>query len=267
MGATQEDPTRSRRLVELRRKVEQYWSRYGNREGADDVEALTQGINRRRSQLRRVRAQLVELTEEAKILEGEIGGREKGLELLLDDIADRMRSRFAEGWSPFPVYGFRSWAVTHDGLVGAVERWERPFLTATCHRHNGDDEVPHSGGECGPPACGIYSTKDPAVLLTPQPKSDGLALGLVAMTGKVVEHRRGYRAQHAEVVALAVATKDRLLLVDDVEGIEAAFAAPLVAVRHGESLDGQPAARFLMDTYLIEAMQRRSPWTSESNNE
>ena len=267
MGATQEDSARSRRLVELRRKVEQYWSRYGHREGADDVESLTQSINRRRSQLRRVRAQLAELQEEANVLQGEISGREKGLELLLDDIADRMRSNYAEGWSPFPVYGFRAWAITSKGLLGAVERWERPFLTATCRRHNGEDEVPHSGGECGPPACGIYATKDPAVLLAPQPEASGIALGLVALTGKVVEHKRGYRAQHAEVVALAMATDGRMLLVDDTERIEAAFAAPLDAARGGQPLDSPPAARFFMDRYLIQAMQRRSPWTSESSSE
>jgi hypothetical protein len=61
-----------------------------------------------------------------------------------------------------------------------------------------------------------------------------LAIGLVAMTGRVVEHESGYRAQHVEVLALAFVTgavgkHTVLATVADQEAVARAFVDPHLA--------------------------------------
>ena len=136
-----------------------------------------------------------------------------------------------EFWSPQPVLGFRMWEV-RGRLQGAFRAWERPFQVAHCvsgRTERDDGEVPHTDGRCGHPPCGVYAFKEPEQLLATFGLPEGPrrnVYGLVAMTGKVVEHERGYRGQRVKVVAAAVVGRGLLVRVEGIERLQALFAAP-----------------------------------------
>lgn len=124
----------------------------------------------------------------------------------------------AEWWSPHSIYGYRMWELRWGRLHGAWSAWDTPVKTAECLS---DDRapavppgpIPHAAGECGTPPCGIYALKDPEGLaaavdvgLRRLARLSTYALGLVTLTGRVVEHDHGYRGERAEVVSLAVIT-------------------------------------------------------------
>ena len=52
-------------------------------------------------------------------------------------------------------------------------------------------------------------------------------IGLTALSGKVVEHDGGYRAQHADVIAAAVIRRDGLVIFDDTNGVSDLFRNPI----------------------------------------
>jgi hypothetical protein len=107
-------------------------------------------------------------------------------------------------WSPTPILGFRVWEVG-TRLRGARKPWRTPTYDAECVRRGAGphgDEIPHTDGSCGKPACGIYATKDPDPLLDYW--GPGRAIGVVEMSGKVVEHDFGYRARRATAVFMVM---------------------------------------------------------------
>lgn len=140
-----------------------------------------------------------------------------------------------EFWSPRPVLGFRMWEV-RGRLHGAWRAWDRPFREARCvsgRTERDDGEVPHTDGRCGQPPCGIYAFKEPAQLLASFGLPEGsrrCVYGLVALSGKVVEHERGYRGQRATVVAAAVVGRGLLVRAEGIERLQSLFAAPDDAV-------------------------------------
>jgi hypothetical protein len=92
-------------------------------------------------------------------------------------------------WSPTTVTAWRGW-TWHDGaLRGMWQPWPASTLTARC---------PH-GCERAPTwscTCGIYATTD-------RPTAGfGDMVGVVELTGRVIEHDRGYRAEHARIRTL-----------------------------------------------------------------
>lgn len=121
-------------------------------------------------------------------------------------------------------------------LHGAWRAWDRPFREARCvtgRTELDDGEVPHTDGRCGEPPCGIYAFKEPAQVLAafglPEARRRNV-YGLVALSGKVVEHERGYRGQRAAVVAAAVAGRGLLVRVEGLERLQSLFLAPEEAV-------------------------------------
>lgn len=110
-------------------------------------------------------------------------------------------------WSPTVVLGFRAWDVRRQ-VWGAKRPWLTPTYWAGCVSHGAeafDDEVPHTDGRCGRPPCGVYATKTPEMLLEElESETNRTAFGLVALSGKVVEHTAGYRAAEARVLAVCV---------------------------------------------------------------
>ena len=69
---------------------------------------------------------------------------------------------------------------------------------------------------------------------------DGVLFGLVALSGKVVEHEHGYRAERARVVAAAVLSVGKLSLGADPQWIEDVFARPADAHRPRRGYSGEP---------------------------
>lgn len=175
-------------------------------------------------------------------------------------------------WSPTPVLGFRFWYIFSGCLQGVRHTWPRPELTAQCALRG--PGAPHAGGGC---RCGIYALKAPESL--PEPgrvktrPGAGIAYGVVALSGVVVEHEHGYRAARAQAVAVAVICRGRALGGGDPWWIKRLFQRPDCALEEGEkgvwprvrimTPSVEEIVRFLRD----EASRLERAWTSASRSE
>lgn len=127
-------------------------------------------------------------------------------------------------WSPVPVVGWRVWRWTGNELHGARMPWNGPWFQATCPRC---PEVPGWDHTCG-----VYAVKEPAdltrmVRTVLQPL---VVLGRVELTGLVVEHEAGYRAESGRIV--------ELLVHPSIEALVAARYGGGVVVSRRSSLEG-----------------------------
>jgi hypothetical protein len=108
--------------------------------------------------------------------------------------------------SPEEVEGWRAWSVVERrgtyvlSSLTRAEEWPpgRPFTAACTRRHH---DAP--GRRC---SCGVYAAADPNELAR-LGRIAGAAIGQVSLWGRLVEHRRGYRA------ASAYPTRIRLVCV------------------------------------------------------
>ncbi|HAX81297.1 MAG TPA: hypothetical protein DCY40_01860 [Actinobacteria bacterium] len=266
LPATSADPPDPDRpcLGRLAAQLRQYQVRYGVPE-VPPAQRLDDRLRSGRGRLRFIDDQIAELTAERHRLRQELAGFEKGLALVLDDEIDRLRREHGEAWSPVPIRSYRMWQIRDGRMMGARLEWKDPWLTAGCARGNGRTEVPHSDGRCGTPPCGIYTAKHPELLLTGFGVLRVGAMGLVELSGKVVEHARGYRAEHARVVALGLVAGGRWLTTDSPGMVTAAFHDPeQTVVRWGSRYQSHAVAWAVITEYLI--AREEPPWTSESNS-
>ena len=176
-----------------------------------------------------------DLAGQMRAVDDEIAGLERGLWAVLNRALEEVAGWAEPTWSPIPVLGYRLWGIGSNGLQGATRfSWDRPSLTAICGGSTvaDDGDVPHTDGRCGKPPCGIYALKDAATVLRfglpRKPGNVPTVMGLVALSGKVVEHDAGYRGQHAAVVAAALLNPGRMLASADPEWLERLFATPSV---------------------------------------
>ena len=214
------------------------------------------------------------LDDEASAISKEIAGYEKGLRALLGDVLHEAEDREATLWSPIPVLAYRMWRLRDGRLHGVRSAWSGPELEAHClggGRVEGRSiGVPHTDGECGKPPCGIYAYGAPQGLIGNLIRP-GHAVGLVALSGKVVEHERGYRAQFARVVALAVSDSGVVHYSADPSWVRGVFAGSDPAAPSGGeaghiNVRDHPAAdlRRFFETREERFLQQ---WTSVNPNE
>jgi len=252
-------------LVRLRRRLGELRRRYGRFEEPGQLHRLEVDIRRRTKRVEALRCQVVQIEEQIRWLDAEIVGFGKGLEMLLGDTIRRIEREHAEAWSPAPVLGYRIWKLTGRGLHGVRVRWNGPVLDAVCSHTFDDDEIPHTDRRCGGLGCGVYAAKDVHELLREFVAGErcGFAAGVVALTGKVVEHERGYRAAHARVVALAVAGPTNIVFADDPDAIADIFKDPPVGGAIGKSTWNDVHDQ--IEQYLLERA-RRNEWTLVRKN-
>jgi hypothetical protein len=132
--------------------------------------------------------------------------------------------------------------------------------------------VPHAAGECGPPPCGIYVAKDPQDLISGYSRDAAWAMlvgegvrllepgvyGAVALSGRVVEHERGYRGARADVLGVVAVGGHRMAVIDRPEALQTLFADPYpnverLATRHlAEVSGGWSESRLAVVGALIE---------------
>jgi len=225
-----------------------------------------------KAEQRRTRAaalvkQIAQLQQEVDAYEQEATGYERGIQALFAAVVERIESRHAPAWSPWPVLGYRIWSIKKNGLHGARVQWRSPRLTATCP-HGPLEDVPHDNRKCRPPSCGIYAVKDISTLLGSYPIEDPshFAIGLVALSGRVVEHTRAYRALHARVVALGAVVGRRMLLTSDPQRLYEIFADAASAAFPDVTADAGEVDVRIHD-FLTEQERIHTTWTSENNNE
>ncbi len=259
--------TSAQRIVELRAEVRRYQARYGTLEGMDDVLRAESALAARQRRYDWLVEEAERIARQMPAAESEVERLEDWMEFCLADVIARTQKAHAEGWSPVPVMGYRLWAVTPEGLNGVRMTWPGRTMVATCRLRSGDDEVPHTDGGCGRLGCGVYAAKSVDRLLH-EFDLDGIgdvAVGLVALTGKVVEHETGYRGAMATVVALAAELDTHLLVTSDPTHIERVFAHP--AVIEAEPEVEEPRQRLLqMEAYVEQQARRSAPWTLASNS-
>ena len=257
-------------VPQLTREWERMRLRYGITDSPQALERLLLGLRRRNARLRHLRDRHAEIQAELSVLETEMQGMEKAVRLLLNDAIERARSERGYSWSPSAVLGFRVWLIRDKGLHGYRVQWKHRSLRARCGISGTETGVPHTGDECGRPPCGIYAAKDVTEVMTEHARVDirRLAVGLVGMTGKVVEHERGYRGEEATALALAFLRGPSLHVTDDPAEIELLFQG--VGLPETELTTHQPArARVTaqLTEYLNEEKTRKGQWILGSPNE
>jgi hypothetical protein len=253
-------------IERLTREWERLRARYHITEAPPEIARLQLGVVRRQAKIRHLRSRIEELSSEIRVLESELAGLEKIFGLVLGEAIEEARSSHGEVWSPVQVLGFRIWDVAGGRLHGYRECWDRPWMTARCPTTGDNFEVPHTDGRCGEPPCGIYAAKDVEVLLEAHADLDltEIAVGLVGMTGKVVEHEHGYRAEHVTVLALALLEDGEVRTVSDPEEIESLFEE----VRGGGEAPVEDGIRVRTRVveFMREQFEKESQWTLASRN-
>lgn len=241
--------------------------RYGPTDEDALIDRVQSSVAARRARLQMVQRQIDELRDEARWLADEIDSREQSLELLLGDVIRRIGRVVEDGWSPFPVLGFRMWTMRPGGLHGAKVTWNEPHMTARCLATLDHTGVPHADGRCGRLGCGVYATKELRPLLTAhiEAHSYGYAVGLVALAGRVVEHEHGYRGEQARIVALVAVGADGFVATDESGLISDLCSAPEATVE-AFGLVKPEAIVSSLENYLVDARARRTPWTLVDND-
>lgn len=212
-------------------------------------QARSDALSRRLSQLL---AMVDEVRSELDAIDEEIVRTTQIGALLIDEVVDRLREETGEAWSPAPITGFRFWRIRDNRIWGNQTPWPSPSLEAECLSRVPGEDLPHPNASCGPPSCGIYAVKyldmfgEGAV----SGMIDACVLGVVAMSGKVIEHELGYRAAAARVRSLVAYGAGRHLFTDDPETIEELFSDPGGTLeRRGEPGRPEPGAiRVFLET-------------------
>ncbi len=250
-------------MDDAERELDLLTRRYGDLGVDDDVRRIRNARQRHLLELDRLNDEFDRIADRRRVTLESIEKLDRSLHALIEDVIEHARDVRNEAWSPIPVLGFRAWLIDEGGLHGAWETWERPRSTATCKSHSETDEVPHTDGRCGTPPCGLYALKRAQDLVQVTGwGGNRLAFGLVEMTGKVVEHTKGYRAEHMEVVALAAIHPVGVLLIDEADELLAGFGGCL------DGLDGVLPTTKRIETmcFWLEARKERMAWTSESKS-
>jgi hypothetical protein len=244
-----------------------YRDRYEIGDRLEPVTSLERSMTRRRDRLTALQrrwttldSQLDELRSEIEAVESELEGSKRAGALLIDEILEAVANEHGQRWSPVPVRGFRVWRIEDAIVKGSQVDWPGPTMESRCLRSVPGEDIPHSVDRCGPPACGVYAVK--RLDMFPADLTGGgihrSVVGLVALTGKVVEHTDGYRGQRAEAVALAVNHVGRHWLVDEPDKIRELFEDPETAIRaHGSKRDLDPQRQH---AFLGHAIEQETQW-------
>lgn len=253
-------PSQSEKLPGPWDRLAIYRDRYQITHLLGPIDSLEKSILRREHRsmalTRRIRELEKELTDarnELGAVRAEIEGSRATGALLIEEILDRVRIDQGEAWSPNPFRGYRVWRIHEGAIWGNQVVWTEPELEGRCLRSIPGDDVPHPVDRCGPPACGIYAVKSldmfpPGVAATEMRDS---VVGVVALSGKVVEHELGYRASRARVVAAAVNRGGQRRLFHSRDEIAALFRDPI------STIEGRPEDEDADDVRaFLEAIQR-----------
>jgi hypothetical protein len=250
------------------RRLDVYRQRYRIDDRLEPLTALEQSMRRRRvrsaglsRRLEDLEKMVAEVRRELNAIASEIDGTRRAGALLIEEVLDQVQAEMGEAWSPRPVHGYRVWRIEDNAIMGNQVHWESPTLESKCLREIPGDDLPHATDRCGPPACGIYAVKDLAMF--PSEVALGAihhsVVGVVAMSGKVVEHEAGYRSQRATAVAVSVNDGRGRLMTDEPEVIESLFADPhgaMAGARRVGNDEESPTTEF-----LASIRERQEQWT------
>ena len=207
MGRTSKDLEETvARVQRLRSRYDTLKRRLRRADGVDEVERLDASIQRRRSRIRHLDTQIDRLMDERDRLEGEILGCFHGAEALLADLIDKLEALDGPSWSPEPVPAFTILEIEDGTIQDGDHVWRTPLLRPGCP--SGRWDGPHESSPCSALACGVLAYK--SIDKLPGIGGGGLrAVAEVALSGRVIEHVDGYRAEVGEIVSLVAFDETR----------------------------------------------------------
>jgi hypothetical protein len=107
--------------------------------------------------------------------------------------------------------------------------------------------------------CDAAKTVDPLYVEFDVRGIGDVALGLVALSGKVVEHDEGYRAAEATVVALGASMGDYLMLTSDPNQIDEIFDNPTV-ISQASRVEAEDQRFLEMESFVTDEARRAEQW-------
>lgn len=247
--------------------LETYRQRYRIEDRLGSIHSLEKSLSRRQVRLAALNRRLDDLEKmlgevlaELKAVEDEIAGSRATGALLITQVLDEIRNEMGEAWSPTAVRGFRVWRIEDNMVKGNQVHWETPKLSSVCLRSLPGEDLPHPISSCGPPACGIYAVK--SLDWFPSGVGEGLIdrsmVGVVGLSGKVVEHADGYRGQHGTVLAMSVNHWSRWLMTNDPGVIGPFFENPRDVIHEvGTHTKPDPA----MVRRFLDKCREETTWT------
>ena len=212
------------RVRVLRSRYETLRRKLQRNDGLSEIERLDGSIDRRTRRLEHINQQIDRLFEERDRVEAEILGCYTGSEALLTDLVSRMEEIEGTDWTPIPIASFTMWELSGETMDDGAVAWRSRTAVGTCD-HSAAGDLPHTTKACARGGCGIVGFRDLSKL--GDVPSDGLVgVGRLHMSGRVVEHEHGYRAELAEVVALIATDGGRWFRTRDHNQIDDFFASP-----------------------------------------
>ena len=200
--------------------------------------------------------QLTRITSERDRVEREVLGCLTGSEALLTDLVSRFEAIDGHDWTPIPIVGYVRWTSDGGAMSDGGSTWESDSAIARCPI-SAPGNLPHATSRCAERDCGIVALRRLHDL--DDHRGAGMtAVGRLALTGRVVEHEHGFRAELASATAIVVADGTRWFRTADVVQIERFFAAP--EATFAELSAPMPTDAILLletDLYLGEAMTPR----------
>lgn len=254
--------------VDQWQRLKVYRQRYSIEDRLDAIASLEKSMGRRRMKsaalarrLEELQKQIAQIRSELSAVDSEIEESRRAGALLIEEILDKVQIEMGEAWSPAPVTGFRVWRIEGNQVLGNQLPWTSPTLESMCLREIPGEDLPHPVERCGPPACGIYAVKD--LDMFPPDVAGGeirrSVVGLVAMSGKVIEHEEGYRARTATAVAVSANDGEHRLLTTDRASIEDLFNNPGQTLAKAPTI-GDPDVTETRE-FLESAQAKEDTWT------
>lgn len=99
-----------------------------------------------------------------------------------------------EYWSPTAIPAWRAWGWTGEVLKGVWQPWTTSKFVAVCPECTEVPGLAHT--------CGVYAFKNVSDVVAMTGRRSGLVIGRVELSGLVIEHEKGYRAEEVKMVEL-----------------------------------------------------------------
>lgn len=214
------------RVRVLRSRYETLRRRLQRNDGLSEIERLDGSIDRRTRRLEHINQQIDRLHEERDRVEAEILGCFTGSEALLTDLVSRMEEIEGTDWTPIPIASFTMWELSGESMDDGAVSWRGRTAVGTCGL-SATGDLPHTTKRCIRSECGIVGYRD-LTMLGDVPSEGLVGVGRLQMSGRVVEHEHGYRAELAEVVALIATDGSRWFRTRDRGQIDDFFTSPEV---------------------------------------
>jgi hypothetical protein len=131
----------------------------------------------------------------------------------------------SQGQSQSPVFGYREFYLGRGRLLyGMFNRpWESAEMEAECLCYLEGRTIPINGIapiDLRPHHCGIYLVRQP---ITPIGYIGAVCVGW----GKVIEHERGWRAQHCRIEYLILPRRPTNFMIETVPFLEEHYGVPV----------------------------------------